>query len=213
MRHASADSAFLIFALVIILASSPSKALGTMPAGNPTPPPVHAADKPNKTAANSPMAPSDLVASAPVQSPSLARLASSRNMPPEVRQFCTNNAAAAGAARIAWQAAKINELDTQLKQRIAELAAKQAEYEAWLKKREEMLKKAQEDVVAIYAKMAPEAAATQLAAMDDDMAAAVLTKLNSRAASAILAEMDPDKAAHLANAMVGPEMAGDGKKS
>ncbi len=84
-------------------------------------------------------------------------------MPPEVRQFCTNNAPTAGAARIAWQAAKLDELDTQLKQRIAELDAKRAEYEDWLNKREEMLKKAQEDVVAIYSKMAPEAAAKQLA--------------------------------------------------
>jgi flagellar motility protein MotE (MotC chaperone) len=211
MRHALANSALPIFALVMISASSASKAQDA-PATNASQP-VHAAAKSDGAAEKNPTAPIELVASAPVQSPRLAKLTALRSLPPEVRQFCTNNAAAAGEARVAWQAAKLTELDTKLQQRIAELAAKQAEYETWLKKREDMLKRAQDDVVAIYAKMAPEAAATQLAAMDDDVAAAVLIKLNSRTASAILAEMDPDKAAHLANAMIAPETGGDGKKS
>lgn len=211
MRHALANSVLSIFALVMISASSASKAQDAVAASAPQP--AHAAPKSGEAADKSLTAPAELVAPAPVQSPSLAKLAASRTLPPEVRQFCANNAAAAGAARIAWQAAKLIELDNKLKQRIAELAAKEAEYEAWLKKREDMLKNAQDGVVAIYAKMAPEAAATQLAAMDDDVAAAVLTKLNSRAASAILAEMDPDKAARLTNAMVGPESGGNGKKS
>jgi len=61
--------------------------------------------------------------------------------------------------------------------------------------------------------MRPDAAAAQLAVMDDVMAASVLTKLNSRNASAILAEMDPGRAARIANAMVGPIAAPNGKKS
>ncbi len=46
---------------------------------------------------------------------------------PEVRMFCTNNVLTAGAARVAWEAAKLEDLDARLQQRIAELEAKRAE--------------------------------------------------------------------------------------
>ncbi|QAY97341.1 hypothetical protein CWB41_11015 [Methylovirgula ligni] len=131
---------------------------------------------------------------------------------PEVRMFCTNNVSTAGAARVAWEAAKLEDLDARLQQRIAELEAKRAEYEDWLHKRDEALKKARDEVVAIYSKMEPEAAANELAQMDDETAAAVLSKLNTRSASAILGEMDPTRAAHLTDEMVGANL-GDGKKS
>ena len=140
-----------------------------------------------------------------------ARVRAARTLP-EVRMFCTNNVSTAGAARVAWQAAKLEELDARLQQRIAELEAKRAEYEEWLHKRDEALKKARDEVVAIYAKMAPEAAANELSQMDDETAAAVLSKLNTRSASAILGEMDPARAAHLTDEMVGANL-GDGKRS
>jgi flagellar motility protein MotE (MotC chaperone) len=132
---------------------------------------------------------------------------------PEIRQFCTNNAASAGQARVAWEAAKLKELEVKLKQRIDELESKRAEYEEWLRKRDEAMKKAVENVVAIYAKMRPEAAALQLAVLDDATAAGVLVKLKPSSASAILNEMDPGRAARLTAAMVGSLSAADGKKS
>ena len=52
----------------------------------------------------------------------------------------------------------------------------------WVTKRETMMKAATDDVVAIYAKMAADAAATQLAAMDETVAAAVLAKLKPQVA-------------------------------
>lgn len=131
---------------------------------------------------------------------------------PEVRMFCSNTVSIAGAARVAWQAAKLQELEARLQQKIDELEAKRAQYEAWMQKRENALKKANEQIVAIYSKMAPEAAANELSQMDDALAAAVLAKLNTRNASAILGEMDPARAAHLADEMVGANV-GDGKKS
>jgi flagellar motility protein MotE (MotC chaperone) len=93
------------------------------------------------------------------------------------------------------------------------LDAKRAEYLEWLRKRDEAMKLAEDNVVAIYAKMRPEAAASQLSAMDDAMAAAVLTKLTSRNAGAILNEMEPGRAARLTNAMVGPVTSMNRKKS
>ena len=130
-----------------------------------------------------------------------------------MQQFCANTANAAVDARVAWEAAKLTELEARLKQRIAEFEAKRAEYEDWLHRHDEAMKQAKDDVVSIYSHMRPEAAASQLAVMDDVTAASVLTKLNSRSASAILAEMDPGRAARIANAMVGPISAPDGKKS
>ena len=131
---------------------------------------------------------------------------------PEVRMFCANNVSTAGAARVAWQAAKLEELEARLQQKIDELEAKRAEYEDWLRKRDEALKKANADIVAIYSKMEPEAAANELAQMDDTMAAAVLSKLNTRTASSILGQMDPAHAAQLTDKMIGANT-GDGKKS
>ena len=134
-------------------------------------------------------------------------------LPREVRQFCVNTANAADDARIAWQAARLTELTAKLRQRIAELEVKRAEYEDWLHRHDAALKEAKEDIVAIYSRMRPDAAAAELSVMDEVMAASLLTKLNARVASAILAEMDPGRAARIANAMLGPPVSADGKKS
>ncbi len=131
----------------------------------------------------------------------------------DIQRFCLNNAATAGDARAAWQAAKLIELEAQIKKRIVELEAKRAEYEEWLKKRDEALKKAEDGVVAIYSRMRPEAAASQLSAMDDVMAATLLAKLPPRNASAILNEIEPGRAARLTNTMAGASSSPDGKKS
>ena len=114
-----------------------------------------------------------------------------------VGRYCSNIAPVAIESRIAWQIKRLNELDALVKQRIAELDAKEAEARDWVSKREDMLKQAGDDVVAIYAKMRPEAASSQLNAMDDVSAAAILSKLNPRAASAILNEMEATRAAKL----------------
>jgi flagellar motility protein MotE (MotC chaperone) len=120
-----------------------------------------------------------------------------------VGRYCANIAPTAVEARIAWQMKRLGELDVQIKKRIAELDAKEAEARDWVNKREDMLKKASDDVVAIYGKMRPEAAAAQLIAMDDSSAAAILSKLNAREASAILNEMDAAHAAKLTDLISG----------
>lgn len=118
------------------------------------------------------------------------------------QQYCVNIADQAADARFAWQAKTINELEKEIDKRLAELEAKRAEYQEWAKQREEILAKASDQVVSIYAKMRADAAALQLAVLDDQIASAVLIKLNARTASAILNEMEPGRAAQLARAMV-----------
>lgn len=126
-----------------------------------------------------------------------------RALTEEARQYCVNVRDVAADARYAWQKSTLEALDKRLAERIAALEAKRAEYEAWLKKRQDFLAAARDDVVAIYAKMRPEAAAGQLTSLDDEMAAAVLARLNARASSAILNEMDPARASQLATTLAG----------
>lgn len=131
------------------------------------------------------------------------------------QQYCINIADQAAEARFAWQAKTIGELEKEIDKRIADLEVKRAEYQEWMRRREEMQAKASDHVVSIYAKMRPESAALQLAALEEGMAAALLSKLNARTASAILNEMEPGRAAQLAKAMVEAVRDGekDGKKS
>jgi len=129
-----------------------------------------------------------------------------------VQQYCANIANIAADARIAWEMKRLSELETQLKQKISELEAKEAESKDWIAKREEFMKKAEDSVVAVYAKMEPEAAAAQLIVMDEATAAALLSKLNPRVSSAILNEMDAGKAAKLTDLMSGGAGAIAGRK-
>jgi flagellar motility protein MotE (MotC chaperone) len=128
-----------------------------------------------------------------------------------VQQYCSNVANFAADARIAWQMKRLNELDAEIKQKIGELEAKETESKQWIDKRAELMKKADESVIAIYAKMRPEAAAAQMAIMEDGTAAALLARLNPRVASSILNEMDAGKAARLTDLISGS--AGERKKS
>lgn len=135
--------------------------------------------------------------------PTEAKAPVERVVQSDARQYCANIANAAADARYAWQAKQLADLEGQIKQRIADLEAKQAEYKTWLSKRQEALKAAEKSLVGIYAKMRPEAASSQLSALDDTTAAAVLAQLSARGASAILNEMDAKRAARLANAIAG----------
>jgi flagellar motility protein MotE (MotC chaperone) len=114
-------------------------------------------------------------------------------------QYCANIADAASDARFALQKQALADMEKEIEGRIKVLEAKRAEYEEWLKRRNEVLEKADETIVMIYSRMRPDAAALQLMNMDEEIAAAVVAKLNPRAASAVLNEMEPARAAQLAN--------------
>jgi flagellar motility protein MotE (MotC chaperone) len=128
------------------------------------------------------------------------------SLPPDataVQQYCFNTADPAADARFAWQAKKISDMEAELEKRVALLEAKTEEFKSWLARRDEFSKKAQEKLVAFYTRMRPDAAALQLAAVDEEMAAAVLMKIDAKAASPILSEMDPARAAKIAGIISG----------
>jgi len=117
--------------------------------------------------------------------------------------YCTNLADAAADARFAKKAAKLTALEADVEARLAALEEKRAEYEAWLKRRQDFLDRAQENLVSIYTAMRPDAASEQLAAMDVLTAAAIIAKLTPRSASAVLNEMTTEQAAKIATIMSG----------
>jgi len=114
-------------------------------------------------------------------------------------QYCANIADAASDARFALQKQALADMEKEIESRIKVLESKRAEYEEWLRRRNEVLEKADETIVLIYSRMRPDAAALQLTNMDEEIAAAVIAKLNPRVASAVLNEMEPGRAAQLAN--------------
>lgn len=117
--------------------------------------------------------------------------------------YCRNIASPAADARYARQVNALAALESELETRIAELEKKRAEIEEWVSRREELMRKADDSVVAIYSQMRPDAAAQQIGIMDPGAAAAILAKVSARTASAILNEMNPATAAHLTNVMAG----------
>jgi len=129
----------------------------------------------------------------------------------EIPLFCSNVADPAVDARLAWQLKELEKAESLLRERIAEVEAKRAEYEKWMALRDDFLKKAEAQVVEIYSRMKPDAAATQIAGMADETAAAVLAKLSPRSSSAIFNEMDTARAAHLADLLGGMRRVDDGR--
>jgi flagellar motility protein MotE (MotC chaperone) len=119
----------------------------------------------------------------------------------EVERFCSNIADAARDRRYELQAQELQALQSEVDKRLKLLEEKRAEYEAWLKRREDFLAKAEDGVVKIYSGMRPDAAAERLAEMDAKLAAGILMKLESRKAGVILNEMERKAAAMLTGVM------------
>ena len=119
------------------------------------------------------------------------------------QQYCFNTADTAADARFAWQAKKIQEMEAELNKRAEMLAAKTEEYKTWLDRRDAFSRKAHEKLVGFYSRMRADAAAAQLATIDEETAAAVMTKLETKVASQIMGEMDPVRAARIASVIAG----------
>ncbi|MGG6896293.1 MULTISPECIES: MotE family protein [Rhizobium] len=117
----------------------------------------------------------------------------------EIRQFCTNIADPARDQRYLLQKQDLEKLRGDIDQRIATMDKRKAEYEDWLKRRDDFLKTADLGLVDIYKNMKPDAAAASLNEVRTVVAAAIIMKLSPRQSSLILAEMDAKKAGVIAN--------------
>lgn len=119
------------------------------------------------------------------------------------QQYCFNTADSAADARFAWQAKKIKDMEDALDKKARQLEAKTEAYKHWLDRRDEFSRKAHEKLVGFYSRMRADAAAVQLAALNEEMAAAVVMKLQTKVASQIMGEMDPERAAKIATIISG----------
>ena len=119
------------------------------------------------------------------------------------QQYCFNTTDSAADARFAWQTKQIKDMEAELDKRIQRLHVKTEEYKAWLERRDAFSRKAHEKLVGFYSRMRPDAAAVQLATIDENVASAVMTKLETKVASAIMGEMDPERAAKIATIISG----------
>lgn len=118
--------------------------------------------------------------------------------------YCGNIADKARDARYQLQAAALADLKKKLEGETARLEAKRQEVEELLKKRDEQMSRAQRELIDIYSKMKPDAAAAQLSLLDAATSASVMRQLKPAGASAILTEMKPEVAAAIAALLAQP---------
>ncbi|WP_420376962.1 MotE family protein [Rhizobium skierniewicense] len=119
----------------------------------------------------------------------------------EIQQYCTNIVDQARDQRYLLQKQDLEKLQADVDNRIAVMEARKAEYEDWLKRRNDFMQRAEVNLVNVYKTMKPDAAAPQLEQVDAGLAAAIIMKLPPRQSSLILAEMDAKKAATVASIM------------
>lgn len=122
---------------------------------------------------------------------------------PIADQYCARVGDIAATSQFSKQRQALAKAQADVEERIKALTEKSEELKAWTQRREDFLKKATESLLAIYGKMKPEIAATQLVAMNHMTAAAIVAKLPPKAAGAILAEMEPQRAARLSSVLAG----------
>jgi flagellar motility protein MotE (MotC chaperone) len=115
----------------------------------------------------------------------------------EIQQYCSNVVDPARDRRYLLQKQDLEKLKADVDVRLKALEERRNEYQDWLKKRNDFMEMARQDLVDIYKNMKPDAAAPRLAEVDIYVAAAILMKLTPRQSGLILSEMDPAKAAKL----------------
>ncbi|WP_137132534.1 MotE family protein [Rhizobium sp. FY34] len=112
----------------------------------------------------------------------------------DIEKFCTNIADPARDQRYLMQKQELDKLQSDVDERIAVLETRKAEYEEWLARRNDFLKRAEAGLIEIFKTMKADAAAPQLQEMNVELAAAIIMKLPARQSGLILSEMDPQKA-------------------
>ncbi len=118
--------------------------------------------------------------------------------------YCANIADLAADARHVLQVKTLQDIQTQIDQKIVALEAKRAELEVILKRRDDTIMEAQKGLVDMFSKMKPDVAAAQLELLDVNTSASILKQLNARVASTIMNEMKAAVAAAITVKMAKP---------
>ncbi len=122
-------------------------------------------------------------------------------VPVSTDPFCDAIADPAREQRYHLKQEELKALLASVNERVAELEKQKADYEEWVRRREDFAKLATKNLVEIYATMKPEASAVRLTELNPELAASLLLAITPRQASAILNEMDEKVAAALTGIM------------
>jgi flagellar motility protein MotE (MotC chaperone) len=139
----------------------------------------------------------------PAPEPAEAKSTAPAQTAAEIKAYCKNIEDPALDARFLYQKSELQRLEGELKKRTSELETKIAEDRRWMQMRDDFINMADASLLALIKKMKPDAAAAQLASIDEAAAAALLLKLKPRVSSAILDQMDTAKASRLLSVMIG----------
>lgn len=120
---------------------------------------------------------------------------------PGADAFCESIIDPAREHRYLLKKQELETLLSDVNKRIDELNKRRAEHEEWIRRREEFAKRATANLVEIYSNMKPEAAASRLTELNQELAASLLLAISPRQASAILNEIDEEVAAQLTGIM------------
>ncbi len=115
----------------------------------------------------------------------------------EIQQYCSNVVDPARDRRYLMQKQDLEKLKADVDVRMKALEERRNEYQDWLKRRNDFIDKARDDLVEMYKNIKPIDAAPRLAEVDVYVAAAILMKLPPRLSGQILSKMDPAKVAKL----------------
>ena len=129
------------------------------------------------------------------------RITSGETSEQEIQKYCTNIIDQARDQRYVLQKQDLEKLQKDVDDRIAIMEARKAEYEDWLKRRNDFMQQAEANLVNVYKTMKADAAAPQLEEVNPGLAAAIIMKLPPRQSGLILSEMNAKKAAIVAAIM------------
>lgn len=124
---------------------------------------------------------------------------------PLVAQYCEVIVPQAAQALIDKKNAELDRIRQDLDQQLSEIKRQRQAIEEAERRQQASNARATKDLLAILSKMRPDAAAAQLAAMDETLSAGLVARLEPRIASAILNEMPPAKAARMADSIGGKQ--------
>ena len=123
------------------------------------------------------------------------------DVPASTDPFCDAIADPAREQRYLLKQQELKAMLAEVNERVAELEKQKADYEEWVRRREDFAKLATKNLVEIYATMKPEASAARLSELSPELAASLLLAITPRQASSILNEMDEKVAASLTSIM------------
>lgn len=144
--------------------------------------------------------------------PTGAQTQAQRTAAREQQQYCANIAASAETLRLERRRRELAELETQVSARLQALEARQNDLRKILDRLDAFERNAGEALVGLYSRMKPEAAAAQLAELDEDVAAALVLQLKTKVSSTILGEMEAARAAALAKKISDMRKSSAGRK-